>query len=104
VLVPVGAMKSAEYCSSLCELTLSNNHFDDADAVIIAEALSRNSHIEKIDLRGNDLTDQGGKAFESICSLNKLIQNLKLSDRGGGGREASPQKEKVRRQNSATAA
>ena len=98
--VPVSAIKSAEYCTTLRELTLSNDHFEDADATVIAEALARNTHIEKVDFRGNDLTEQGGKAFEARVSLNKSIQQLSL----GAGGEAQPKGDKLRRQNSATAA
>lgn len=98
--VSVGAIQSAEYCTHLREVTLSNGHYSDEEAAGIAQALSRSSHLEKVDFRGNDLTEQGLQAFPACLSLNKTIQNLTLTDGG----ETRAKSDKFRRQNSASAA
>lgn len=98
--VSVSAIIAAEYCAHLREICLSNDHYTDEEAAGIAGALARNNHLEKVDFRGNDLTDQGRKAFEACLSLNKSIEDVTLDD----VEENVPPKDKFRRQNSASAA
>lgn len=98
--VPIGAIKSVEYCPGLRDLTLSNNHLTDDDAVVISEALVKNSNILKVNLRGNDMSEQGVKALQARVSLNKSIQRLYVD----AEEEPQPNKDNFHRQNSATAA
>ena len=98
--VSVAAIKTSEFCTSLREVSLRNDHYSDEEAAVIAQALSRNSHLEKVDFRGNDLTEQGRKAFEACLALNKSIESLALTNGG----ETRPKNDKRRQQNSASAA
>lgn len=100
VPVSASAIKAVEFSRTLREVSLSNDHFSDQDACIIAGVLSRNTHLEKVDFRGNDLTEEGNKAFAACLKLNKSIQDVFLEKEG----DALAVRNKLHRQNSASAA
>lgn len=97
--VPVVAISAAEYCDHLREIYLVNDHYTDEEAAKIAQALANNKHINKVDFRGNDLTEQGNVAFKACLNLNKSIADLCPNTT-----TTTSKKNKLCRQNSATAA
>ena len=84
----LGAVKIAEYLESnppIEELTLDHNRLNDDDAILISQALKRNTNLTAINLCSNNLTSIGVKAllisvFDS-SSLNAISQsNHKLEN------------------------
>ena len=58
----------------LKDLFLIENHLDDSDAILIARALKRNTHLEQLILGGNDITDIGRDALR-----NSLLDSTTLN-------------------------
>jgi hypothetical protein len=106
--ISVSSLKAIEYAPCLREVTLCHiANLSDQDATIIAGALSRNTHIEKVEFHDNGtVTEQGRVAFATTClQANKSIQDVRLiSSHGGSGDGHRHKSDRFRRQNSATAA
>mmetsp|Transcript_18116 Transcript_18116/g.40191 ORF Transcript_18116/g.40191 Transcript_18116/m.40191 type:complete len:256 (+) Transcript_18116:221-988(+) len=58
-----------EGCCALSVLDLSNNGITDVGARTLLEALASNHHITKVDLSGNDITDD-----EILRNINSLLE------------------------------
>lgn len=57
----------------LKRLDLMDNNFDDGDALLLAKALSRNNALERIDLRGNNITEVGSEALlDALCDCTSV--------------------------------
>jgi len=78
----LGAVKIAEYLEGnppIKVMSLDHNHLNDDDALLISQALKRNTNLEEIMLQTNNLTSIGAKAlltsvFDS-SSLNAISES-----------------------------
>ena len=61
------------------ELDLNNNHLNDSDAVLLANALRSNTTLKSLKLHYNDITDVGVEAFRLVLcdesSLNSVADS-----------------------------
>ena len=78
----LGAVKIAEYLESdppIEELTLDHNRLNDDDAILISQALKRNTNLKTIHLYTNNLTSIGVKSLLSCVfdgsSLNAISES-----------------------------
>jgi hypothetical protein len=78
----MGAVKIAEYLEGdppIEKLTLNRNQINDDDAILISQALKRNTHLKALHIYSNNLTSIGVKAlltsvFDS-SSLNAIAES-----------------------------
>jgi len=75
--------------SQSTELDLSGNSIDDAEAVVLAEALNEMRNVEKLDLYANDIGAAGATALvEALKEMRDLkTLNLRYNDIGAEGAE-----------------
>jgi hypothetical protein len=78
----LGAVKIAEYLEGdppIEHLFLGHNRLNDDDAVLISQALKRNTNLRRIDLRSNNFTSIGVKALLTCAfdssSLNAISES-----------------------------
>jgi hypothetical protein len=78
----LGAVKISEYLAGnppVTCLTLDNNDFDDDDALLISQALKKNTNLSRLYLRWNNFTSVGVKAlytsFFDGTSLNAISES-----------------------------
>jgi hypothetical protein len=69
-------------CTCLKTVALPNSNLTDADASVLAKAVTQNDSIELIDLSGNDLSDLGCVAFANALKKNTSIQSIRLEGNG----------------------
>ena len=73
----MGAVKIAEYLEGdppIEELTLNRNQINDDDAILISQALRRNTHLKALHIYSNNLTSIGVKAL-----LTSVFDNSSLN-------------------------
>ncbi|KAL7577995.1 hypothetical protein ACA910_007611 [Epithemia clementina (nom. ined.)] len=73
------------YCDSIQSLSIPKNGYTDADAIVIADALTSSSstlssRLHSLDLSGNELSDVGGQYLERLLEKNTNIRSLRLND------------------------
>jgi len=75
-------VKIAEYLESdppICPIDLEHNHLNDNDAILISQALKKNTNLRHLHLEGNNITSTGLKALltcvsDSLC-LNAISES-----------------------------
>jgi hypothetical protein len=81
-----GTIMSVGHCPTLTELSLRNNHLNDEDAGMIAQAMADSNSIQSIDLTGNScLSDLANLAFAQALDKNMTLSSIKLDQLSVGG-------------------
>jgi hypothetical protein len=79
----LGAVTIAEYLESdppICQIDLDNNRLNDNDAILISQALKRNTNLRYLNLVGNKFTPIGVKALLSCIFDNSSLNAISESN------------------------
>ena len=82
--------------SSLTSLNLRGNSIDDEGASSLSEALRVNTSLTSLDLRGNPLGDEGASSLSEALRVNTSLTSLHLRDNSIGDVGASSLSEALR--------
>ena len=72
-----------EYAKGLTFINLSNNQFNSNSCITLANALSYDNYIRKIDLKNNLIEKEGISAFNKLLKTNITLINVDLRDNIG---------------------
>jgi hypothetical protein len=87
----LGAVKIAEYLEfnpPILQIELAHNRLNDDDAILISQALKRNTNLTSIDLRSNNFTSIGVKALltcvfdasslNAVSESNHMLETMQI--------------------------